>query len=519
MADYSTPPKSIYLIADFFQLFFVWLQCSVFRHERFNTNLVQLAGSNHEIIYDEEPYKNNPYHDFVTKFHSYLDNLKFIVYMYSYWFVLALVFYTGTNRISVLGMGYVILCFFFLWYGQNFLSKPIQKLVRMWNIIIFYCFLVILIKVCMQILFCILYFHINNEVVCIMVDLIGINCRLLESIKVNKCQDFNKIAINMKLNYDSTESDTGLFWDAVSFSILIFQKRLYMSRMFQHVVNELKIQSILAASGAKIFNKLISEKIQIDLKREETVLGKIKRNLERIRQRQQATVSKKPNEHYELIRSGDYYMFEDELNSTEVVVAADKEDAVDSSRAQVSGLDHVDLNLKSSKNETEDEVTSEKLKKIRYIKRHIIIAIERLIQFLNKYSHDFRQVSKKLTKEKIMLRSMDFNSTLQADQITNVDDVDAEYDLHGKPLLYRLFNSIYYLILSQSELVCYFLMILTHLLSASILSLLLPLSIFLWALLSLPRPNKTYWITCITYIEVSKCAFNANNNSNSDFNI
>ena len=82
-----------------------------------------------------------------------------------------------------------------------------------------------------------------------------------------------------------------------------------------------------------------------------------------------------------------------------------------------------------------------------------------------------------------------------------MNEVDAQYDLNGKPLTYRLLNSIYYLILSQSEVVCYFLMILTHLLSASILSLPLPLSVFLWALLSLPRPTKIYWITCITYIE------------------
>jgi hypothetical protein len=151
LADYSNPPFAKYLVADYFQLLFVWLQCSVFRNESLKSNLVQLAGTNHEIIYDTEPYKNNPYHDFVTKFRSYLDNIKFIVYMYSYWFVLAMVFIAGTNRISILCMGYVILCFFFLWYGQNFLSKPIQQLIKMWNIIIFYCFLVIFIKACSQV--------------------------------------------------------------------------------------------------------------------------------------------------------------------------------------------------------------------------------------------------------------------------------------------------------------------------------------------------------------------------------
>lgn len=151
LADYTFPPQSKYLIADFFQLLFVWLQVAVFHHETYSNNIVKLAGTNHEIIYDDEPYKNNPFHDFITKFKSYLDNIKFIVYMYSYWFVLAMVFLAGTSRISILCMGYVILCFFFLWYGQNFLIKPIQKLIKIWNFIIFYCFLVIFIKACLQV--------------------------------------------------------------------------------------------------------------------------------------------------------------------------------------------------------------------------------------------------------------------------------------------------------------------------------------------------------------------------------
>lgn len=129
----------------------MWLRLAVFKHENEESELLMLTGSNREIIYDTEPYKDNPYHDFVSKFKSYLDNIKFVIYMYSYWFVLAMVFLAGTNRISILCMGYVILCFFFLWYGQNFLTKPIQKLAKMWNFLIFYCFLVIFIKACIQV--------------------------------------------------------------------------------------------------------------------------------------------------------------------------------------------------------------------------------------------------------------------------------------------------------------------------------------------------------------------------------
>ncbi len=55
--------------------------------------------------------------------------------------------------------------------------------------------------------------------------------------------------------------------------------------------------------------------------------------------------------------------------------------------------------------------------------------------------------------------------------------------------------------LSQSELICYFFLVLNHLKSASLLSVPLPISVFLWAMLGVPRPKKSYWISIITYIE------------------
>ena len=61
------------------------------------------------------------------------------------------------------------------------------------------------------------------------------------------------------------ESDeVGLAWDTVCFLVLLVQRRLFMSYMFQHVVNEYKAQSALAARGAEIFRKIISQKV-IDL--------------------------------------------------------------------------------------------------------------------------------------------------------------------------------------------------------------------------------------------------------------
>lgn len=54
--------------------------------------------------------------------------------------------------------------------------------------------------------------------------------------------------------------------------------------------------------------------------------------------------------------------------------------------------------------------------------------------------------------------------------------------------------------MSRSELLCYSAMVLNHLTSGALLSMPLPLSIFLWAMLS-SRPSRNYWITVLTYTE------------------
>ena len=65
---------------------------------------------------------------------------------------------------------------------------------------------------------------------------------------------------------------------------------------------------------------------------------------------------------------------------------------------------------------------------------------------------------------------------------------------------YRLFDSLFYFAMSRSELLCYSAMVINHLTSGTLLSMPLPLSIFLWAMLS-SRPSRNYWITVITYTE------------------
>uniref|UniRef100_A0A3Q2Z556 Piezo type mechanosensitive ion channel component 1 (Er blood group) n=1 Tax=Hippocampus comes TaxID=109280 RepID=A0A3Q2Z556_HIPCM len=66
----------------------------------------------------------------------------------------------------------------------------------------------------------------------------------------------------------------------------------------------------------------------------------------------------------------------------------------------------------------------------------------------------------------------------------------------------RLLFATHNLLAANSDLVCYFIIILNNVVSASVISLVLPIMVFLWAMLTVPRPTKNFWMTAIVYTEV-----------------
>jgi hypothetical protein len=66
-------------------------------------------------------------------------------------------------------------------------------------------------------------------------------------------------------------------------------------------------------------------------------------------------------------------------------------------------------------------------------------------------------------------------------------------------LLQQIIIDIKTIISNNFHWVCYSIMILNHIINASILSLFYPISIFCFALLENPRPSKKYWNICIYY--------------------
>uniref|UniRef100_A0A8C7AQJ5 Piezo type mechanosensitive ion channel component 1 (Er blood group) n=1 Tax=Neovison vison TaxID=452646 RepID=A0A8C7AQJ5_NEOVI len=73
----------------------------------------------------------------------------------------------------------------------------------------------------------------------------------------------------------------------------------------------------------------------------------------------------------------------------------------------------------------------------------------------------------------------------------------------GQGRALRLLRAAYQCVAAHSELLCYFVIVLNHMVTASAMSLVLPVLVFLWAMLSIPRPSKRFWMVAIVFTEVS----------------
>uniref|UniRef100_A0A8C5CZG7 Piezo type mechanosensitive ion channel component 1 (Er blood group) n=1 Tax=Gadus morhua TaxID=8049 RepID=A0A8C5CZG7_GADMO len=84
-----------------------------------------------------------------------------------------------------------------------------------------------------------------------------------------------------------------------------------------------------------------------------------------------------------------------------------------------------------------------------------------------------------------------------------IEELEQSRDFYAKQnRLLKLLFALYSLLAANSELVCYLIIVLNNVVSASAISLVLPILVFLWAMLAVPRPTKKFWMTAIIYTEV-----------------
>ncbi|KAL7984405.1 hypothetical protein Chor_002975 [Crotalus horridus] len=206
---------------------------------------------------------------------SYLDMSKVVVFSYLFWFVLTIIFITGTTRISIFCMGYLVACFYFLLFGGDLLLKPIRSILRYWDWLIAYNVFVITMKNILSIGACgYINSLINNS--CWVIQAFSLACTV-------KGYDIPLDDPECKL----PSGEAGIIWDSICFAFLLLQRRVFMSYYFLHVIADIKASQILASRGAELFQATIVKAVKARLEEEKKSMDQLKRQMDHIKARQQ----------------------------------------------------------------------------------------------------------------------------------------------------------------------------------------------------------------------------------------
>uniref|UniRef100_A0A8W4FHQ1 Piezo type mechanosensitive ion channel component 2 n=1 Tax=Sus scrofa TaxID=9823 RepID=A0A8W4FHQ1_PIG len=347
--DFIVRPNPVFLVYDFMLLLCASLQRQIFEDE--NKAAVRImAGDNVEICMNLDAAsfsQHNPVPDFIHC-RSYLDMSKVIIFSYLFWFVLTIIFITGTTRISIFCMGYLVACFYFLLFGGDLLLKPIKSILRYWDWLIAYNVFVITMKNILSIGAC-GYIEKLVQNSCWLIQAFSLAC----TVKGYKMPDDDS---SCKL----PSGEAGIIWDSICFAFLLLQRRVFMSYYFLHVVADIKASQILASRGAELFQATIVKAVKARIEEEKKSMDQLKRQMDRIKARQQKykkgkermlsltqesgegqdiqklseeddereadkqkTKGKKKQwwrpwvDHASMVRSGDYYLFETDSEEEE----------------------------------------------------------------------------------------------------------------------------------------------------------------------------------------------------------
>uniref|UniRef100_A0A8C3IIS5 Piezo-type mechanosensitive ion channel component n=1 Tax=Chrysemys picta bellii TaxID=8478 RepID=A0A8C3IIS5_CHRPI len=554
---------------DFLLLLFASLQWQVFKDE--NKACVRIeAGDNVEISRELDPAALSQYSPVPNFIHcrSYLDMAKVVVFGYHFWFVLCLIFITGTTRINIFCLGYLMACFYFMIFGSSLLLKPVKNILRLWDYLIAYTALVIVMKNLLAIGAC-AYLDKLLRNHCWLIQIFGMFCTI----------PGYDLALPEDEKCELPENEAGIVWDAISFTFLLVQRRVFMSYYFLYIVADLKAAKILASRYMHWISYLDVQLLLIS---------------KRIVHLNPLGSSEKTQPHLFLelilvIRAGSYYLFETDSEEEEEQGHTEKREEESSKKKTAFQVQDLFLITLSSCVEPfpvcnctcffpllTENIIERIINTIKFTWVFVQALLDDTTEALNSLCKNNLDIANVLRIERYMLwretnkvRSLSFytmswvffvyvtgrltilNYSVKeaAPEMTTplpscetkdyaVSPTAERSKEAGRPLnevpvimtasellLNRMFHdneleqsdkfyqslprslklgfALYNAMVSKSEMLCYFVIILNHMVSASVLTLVLPILIFLWAMLSIPRPTKFFWMMAIVYTEIT----------------
>ncbi|XP_067447829.1 piezo-type mechanosensitive ion channel component 2 [Thunnus thynnus] len=275
LPDFAMRPNPLFIFYDHLLLLCSSLQWQVFEEE--NRAAVRLlAGDNVEISRNLDPCSFNQFIPVNNFLHCrcYLDMVKVFVFSYFFWLVLCLIFITGTTRINIFCLGYLVACFYFMLFGGSVLMQPVRYILRLWDWLIGYTCFVIAMK-----------------------NLLSLgSCAYLNSLLKNGCWLIQAFSMFCTIKgYDVPDPDdecelpegeAGIVWDAICFTVLLAQRRVFLSYYFLYVVSDLKSSKILASRGAELFEAKVKKQVAARLEMEKKSVETLKKQMEKIKSKQ-----------------------------------------------------------------------------------------------------------------------------------------------------------------------------------------------------------------------------------------
>ncbi|RZF34695.1 hypothetical protein LSTR_LSTR002777 [Laodelphax striatellus] len=185
----------------------------------------------------------------------------------------------------------------------------------------------------------------------------------------------------------------------------------------------------------------------------------------------------------------------------------------------------------SDKEEKHEETKASCLMFMKFLWTLLVSILVSLTNMFNRFSKDYRFIMRILSVEKKLLKETSgFGQGVRAGSammwhprpdivcskpklsVESLEDLQTAKDKRNteKWLIIQFIQSLCFALMSRSELVCYFMIFLNQIKSATLLSLPLPSMVFLWGTLTVPRPSKNFWISVIAYTQtviVIKCLF------------
>ncbi|KAL2300110.1 LOW QUALITY PROTEIN: hypothetical protein Nmel_012070 [Mimus melanotis] len=275
LPDFFQAPKSTNLINDFMLLLCAAQQWRVFEAEH-SEPWLSAAGDNSDRL-DREQDHYNPTPNFIYC-KSYLDMVKVVVFRYLFWAVLVVVFITGANRISLFGLGYLLACFYLLLSGTAMLRKPARARLALWDCLILYNITIIISKNMLSLLSCVFVQQMQSNF-CWVIQLFSLVCTVKGY--------YNPKAMHKDHDCTLPVEEAGIMWDSICFFFLLLQRRIFLSSYYLHVMWNLQASALQASRGVALFKASIMKSLNAHRRAEKKSLDQLKRQMERIRAKQQ----------------------------------------------------------------------------------------------------------------------------------------------------------------------------------------------------------------------------------------